>query len=144
MLEIMNTTKLIERQHQPGQLDQDLNSWDKVLRFFGFESKKGREPDPVVYLLPEWDYYGRVGTLKPLLHKIWGEWPLGLIAIIVRSVFGGLALLYGMYKFTMLVYRSPPHTRNIDDEEGKWDERGRLLDVEGEEETAAWKQQLRC
>jgi hypothetical protein len=113
MLEIMNTTKLIERQHQPGQLDQDLNSWDKVLRFFGFESKKGREPDHVVYLLPEWDYYRRVRTLKHLLHKIWGEWPLGLIAIIVRGVFGGLALLYGMYKFTMLVYRSPPQRETL-------------------------------
>jgi len=53
--------------------------------------------------MPEWDYYGKLGTLKHLLGEVWGEWPWYLIAIIVGSVVGGLTLLYGIFRFVMLV-----------------------------------------
>jgi hypothetical protein len=99
-----------------------------------------RELGHIVYLLSEWDYYGRVGTLKHFLWVIWGEWPWGLIGIIVGSVLGGLALLYAIYRFAVLVYNSSPSngvqgTSKMDNEENKWDERERLLDEE-EDETA--------
>lgn len=140
MLEIMDTTRLIERQRQPGAMQRELSCWEKVLRFFRFEAVEDREPGHIVYLLPEWDYYGRVGTLKHSLWVIWGEWPWGLIAIIVGSVLGGLALLYAIYRFAVLVYNSSPSngvqgTSKMDNEENKWDERERLLDEE-EDETA--------
>jgi hypothetical protein len=108
MLEIMDTTRLIERKCQPGAIHQEFNGWEKVLQFFEFENEKGREPGHIVYLLPEWNYYGRVGTLKHFLWEVWGEWPWGLIGIFVGSVLGGLTLLYAIYRFAVLVYNSSP------------------------------------
>jgi hypothetical protein len=77
MLEIMDTTRLIERKCQPGAIHQEFNGWEKVLQFFEFENEKGREPGHIVYLLPEWNYYGRVGTLKHFLWESLGRMALG-------------------------------------------------------------------
>jgi hypothetical protein len=138
ILEIMDTTNLIERQRRPAASKQELSSWEKILRFLGFENEKGREPGHIVYLLPEWDHYGRVGTSKHFLWNIWGKYPWGLISIIVGSVLGGLILLYAIYRFAVLVYNSPPDsgvqsTMGVDDEDNKWEERERLLDEEEDE-----------
>jgi hypothetical protein len=139
LLEIMNTTRLIRRTRPSGDTYQDLSAWEKFLKFFGSESDKGREPGHVTRLLPEWGPYGRVGTLEHFFRQIWGQWPWFLISIIVGSVIGGFIFLYAIYRFAVLVYKSPASngvqdTRKGDDEEDKWSERKRLLNDEDEDE----------
>jgi len=126
---------LIEREHVPFQVE--LTRWEKVLKFFGFESCKGKEPGHVVYRIPEWDFYDRVGTLKHFLLELWGEWRWYLIAINVGSVVGGLAILYQLYKFAMevrrIMIRNDRLARGgLPDGEDKEDERELLLN-EGED-----------
>lgn len=144
-LAIMNTTRLVERQHLPTDLKQDLNAWEKVLAFFGFQSNEGREPGHVIYLVPEWDGYGRVGTLTHFLNRIRGDWPFpwGLITITVMCIFGAfLALLYcvallsGIYrlgKWAQTLLRGEQASKMMDEETDKGDERVKLLE-EAEDE----------
>ena len=47
-LEILNSTKLVDRIRLPAELHQDLDVWEKVLKFFGFEIEKRIEPRHVV------------------------------------------------------------------------------------------------
>jgi hypothetical protein len=141
-LEILDSTRLVERIPAPADSHQETSTWDKIRKFFGFgfEDDMAREDGHIVFLIPEWDYYGRPGTLKHLLHEVWGNYPWGLVAIIVGSVLGGLTLLYGIFRFVTLVYRSPTTgqgAKNARDEEYKLEERGRLLD--GEEENTSPK-----
>lgn len=132
-LEILDSTRLVERIQLPADLQPKLTTWEKIRKFFGFESDVPREDGHIVYLRPEWDSYGRTGTLKHFLHKVWVKYPWGLIAIIVFSTLGGLAFLYGIFKFVRLVYRSSPKGQSArSDEEDKWDERGGLLDDDEE------------
>ncbi len=139
-LEILDSTRLVERIPPPADSHQEMSTWDKIRKFFGFEDDMAREDGHIVYLIPEWDYYGRPGTLKHLLHEVWGNYPWGLVAIIVGSVLGGLTLLYTLFRFVTLVYRSPTtgkRAKNARDEEYKLEERGRLL--HGEEEDTPTK-----
>ena len=95
--------ELVERGHAP--VTVVLTRWEKVLRFFGLESCRGKEHGHVVYMLLEWDDYGKVGTLKHFLRALWGDWPWYLITIITVSVMGGLAIIYYVSKFAMEVRR---------------------------------------
>jgi hypothetical protein len=132
-LEILDSTRLVERMHLPADLHQELSTWGKVLKFFGLDSDQPREDGHIVYFMPERDIYGKVGTLKHLLHEVWAKW--GLIAIIVVSIFGGLILFYGIFGLVVSVYRSPRKEQGAQstDDEDKWDETGRLLDDEEEQ-----------
>jgi hypothetical protein len=132
-LEILDSTRLVERMNLPADLHQELSTWGKVLKFFGFDNDQPREDGHVVYFMPERDIYGRVGTLMHLLHEIWAKW--GLIVVIVVSIFGGLILFYGIFKLVVLVYKSPRKEQGAQstDNEDKWDETGRLLDDDEEE-----------
>jgi hypothetical protein len=137
-LEILDSTRLVDRIPAPADSHQEMSTWDKLRKFFGFENDMAREDGHIVYLIPEWDYYGRPGTLKHLLREVWGNYPWGLVAIIVGSVLGGLTVLYGIFRFVTLVYRSPTTgqgAKNARDEEYKLEERGRLLDGEEEDTT---------
>ncbi len=139
-LEILDSTRLVERIPAPADSHHEMSTWDKIRRFFGFEDDMVREDGHIVYLIPQWDYYGRPGTLKYLLHEVWSNYPWGLVAIIIGSVLGGLTLLYGIFKFVMLVCRSATTghgAKDARDEEYKLEEGGRLLD--GEEDNTPTK-----
>jgi hypothetical protein len=132
-LEIVGAA-LVEREHAP--FHEKSTRWGKVLKFFGFESCKGKELGHIVYRVPDWDSHGRVGTLKHFLLELWGEWPWYLIFIIAGSVVGGLAIIYQIYKFAMEVRRIMIRNNRlarggVPDDEDKEDEREGLLD-EGE------------
>jgi hypothetical protein len=144
-LEIMEA-KLVARERQPDHVPGEPTrlSWhairEKILRFFGQESEEGKRPGHVVYLRYEWDEYGKTGTLNHLLRNTWAdvqEWQWLLISIICGSIFAGLLLFYGMFKLVIFIRRDYAErvTRFTRDEEGTFHERGRLINLDDEEET---------
>jgi hypothetical protein len=99
-------------------------------RFFGNDvwEAKGR----LVYLRYEWGMYGKEGTLRSMFGYFihWELWEL--VGLIVGSVVGGLAILYGMYRFFFWIQQQR-ELMKWDGMDDVWDK----LRREREEEEAA-------
>jgi hypothetical protein len=109
---------------------KSLSFAETISRFFGNDiwEAKGR----LVYLRYEWDMYGKQGTLRNMFGNFihWELWEL--VGIIVGSVVGGLAILYGLYRFFFWI-QEQRELMKWDGMDDVWDK----LRREREEEEAA-------
>ncbi|KAF2118001.1 hypothetical protein BDV96DRAFT_597854 [Lophiotrema nucula] len=107
------------------------NIWEKFV--FWLAGDAPRKDGHIVFLQDEWGPYGKKGTLKNELGKIWNDWPWKLVLIVVGGAAGGLLTLYAISKLVKVgiqqqslarwqgmddVWRQMRRERTDEDEEG--------------------------
>jgi len=131
------------RPHIPPALPATL--WFKWLRFIGEydEDKPSENSGHTIFLREKWDTDGKkIGTLAQYLN----EWPWMAIVIIIVSGIGGLAALYGLFRFIILIRQwqiwkmeyyfedaELNRMRGAREQHGE-EERGLLIDVDDDSE----------
>ncbi|KAF1995082.1 hypothetical protein P154DRAFT_624266 [Amniculicola lignicola CBS 123094] len=108
--------------------ERPLSIWNKMWHYFGFDPVPAK--GHIIYLHKDWDDYGKKGSLKNTLGKIWNDWPWDLIFIIVGSVVGGLVVLYLLWRLFSFV-KQEWHLTRWDHMDEVWE---RMRQDEGEEE----------
>lgn len=76
------------------------NVWEKFV--FWLAGDAPRKDGHIVFLQDEWGSYGKQGTLKNQLGKIWNDWPWKLVLVVVGSAAACLLVLYGGSKLVKL------------------------------------------
>lgn len=109
---------------------------EKALFFFGFAPDPDELCGHTIYVQGHWDSDGRVGTFGWWVRDRWHDQTVWLVIIIVSSVIGGLAVLYGSYR-VLRYMAARPAKQSWTSEPALGEEREGLLGDDKEEEEEA-------